>query len=415
MKNPIFDIENWREIGATLARNKTRTFLTAFGIFWGTAMLAMLWGGAHGMEGMLRRNFAGFTTNFGAIFPNTTSVSYRGFNKGMTWQMTQSDVDAILRITPYIEYSTTLSQREGTIVYGSNSTSASIAGYEPDFAKINLAVVYSGRVFNKAEEAKMAKVAVIGKDLAATLFGNDDPLGKYVSANGVFVRIIGVIGQLSNASLGTRYDSSLIMPSSTFRNIFNYGNKVGFFMYTAAPGHSPKEIETYIRRVICANHPISPDDDKAMWFMDISEDFKMLDTLFLGVSLLALFVGTGSLMAGIIGIGNIMWIIVKERTQEIGIRRAIGAKPRDIITQILCEGVALTSIAGLAGVSFATIVLAIADKLTADPVLGSANFTLTFTQALAIVITFLILGTAAGTLPAIKAMHIKPIEAMRDK
>ena len=121
MKNPIFDIENWREIGATLARNKTRTFLTAFGIFWGTAMLAMLWGGAHGFEGMLRRNFAGFATNFGAIFPNSTSISYKGFNKGMTWSMTLNDVETIRRTTPGIEYSTIMSNSYGTIAYGTNS------------------------------------------------------------------------------------------------------------------------------------------------------------------------------------------------------------------------------------------------------------------------------------------------------
>lgn len=415
MKNPIFDIENWREIGATLARNKTRTFLTAFGIFWGTAMLAMLWGGAHGMEGMLRRNFAGFTTNFGAIFPNTTSISYKGFNKGMSWTMNQSDVDAIRRVTPGIEYSTTLSDNYGTVSYGTNSSNSTIAGYEPDFSKINLAVVYKGRVLNEADEANSRKIALIGKDLAAKLFGQENPIGKMISVKGIYFRVAGVIGQLSNASIGTRYDDSVIIPASTYRRMFNLGNAVGFFMYTAAPGYSPKDIEPYIRRVICANHPISPQDDKAMWFMDISEQFEMIDNLFLGVSLLALFVGAGSLMAGIIGIGNIMWIIVKERTQEIGIRRAIGAKPRDIIVQILSEGVVLTSIAGLAGVCFATIVLAIADQVTTDPVLGSAGFTLTFTQAAGIVFTFLVLGTAAGTLPAIKAMRIKPIEAMRDK
>ena len=415
MKNPIFDIENWREIGATLARNKTRTFLTAFGIFWGTAMLAMLWGGAHGLEGMLRRNFAGFATNFGAIFPNTTSISYKGFNKGMYWSMTQTDVDAIRRVTPGIEHSTTISNNYGTVAYGSNSTSASIAGYEPDFSKINIPIIYSGRVLNEADEANARKVALIGKDLAAQLFGTENPIGKMISAKGVYFRVVGVIGQLSDASIGSRYDESVILPASTYRRTFNLGNSVGFFMYTVAPGYKPKDIEPYIRRVICANHPISPDDDKAMWFLDISEEFEMIDNLFLGVSLLALFVGAGSLMAGIIGIGNIMWIIVKERTQEIGIRRAIGAKPRDIIVQILSEGVVLTSIAGLAGVSFATGALAIADTGTTDPVLGSAGFTLTFSQAVGIVLTFLILGTAAGTLPAIKAMRIKPIEAMRDK
>lgn len=415
MKNPIFDIENWHEIGATLARNKTRTFLTAFGIFWGTAMLAMLWGGAHGLEGMLLRNFAGFATNMGAIFPNTTSVAYKGFNKGMSWTMTQSDIDAIRQVTPGMEYSTTMSNSYGTIAYGTNSTSALVSGFEPDFSKINLAIVYSGRLLNQSDDANSRKVALIGKDLAAKLFGREDPVGKMISANGLYFQIVGVIGQVAEASFGGRYDESVILPSSTYRNAFNLGNKVGFFMYTAAPGYKPKDIEPYIRRVVCANHPVSPDDDKAMWFMDISEEFEMVDNLFLGVSLLALFVGAGSLMAGIIGVGNIMWIIVKERTQEIGIRRAIGAKPRDIIVQILSECVVLTSIAGFAGVCFATLVLALVDSQTADPVRGAAGFTLTFSQAGGIVFTFLVLGTIAGTLPAVKAMRIKPVEAMRDK
>ena len=415
MKNPIFDMENWREIGATLARNKTRTFLTAFGIFWGTAMLAMLWGGAHGLEGMLRRNFAGFSTNLGAIFPGETSVAYKGFNKGMRWSMTQNDVDVIRRITPDIEYSTTICQNYGTINYETKSASAQITGYEPDFSKILLPVVYSGRLFNSSDEAGSRKVALIGKNLAEKLFGAEDPVGKFVSAHGVYFMVVGVIGQTSMASIGGRYDDSLLIPASTFRRAYNWGNQVNFFMYTVSPGRSPSDLKPQLRRAICMNHPISPDDDKAMWFMDISEEFEMIDNLFLGVSLLALFVGAGSLMAGIIGIGNIMWIIVKERTQEIGIRRAIGAKPRDIIVQILSEGMVLTSIAGLAGVCFATIALALVDTMTADPVLGSAGFTLTFTQALGIVFTFLVLGTAAGTLPAIKAMRIKPIEAMRDK
>ena len=415
MKNPIFDIENWREISATLARNKTRTFLTAFGIFWGTAMLSMLWGGAHGLEGVLRRNFAGFATNFGAVMPGTTAVAYKGFNTGMNWSMTQSDIDAIRRVTPGIEYSSTMANTNVTVTHGSNSESAVIAGYEPDFSKINLAVVYAGRLLNAADEAGSRKVALIGKNLASKLFGAEDPVGKMISAGGVYFRVVGVIGQLSNANIGAKYDDSVVIPASSYRRTFNLGNVVAAFMFTAAPGYKPADIEPYIRRVICSNHPVSPDDDNALRFINISEMFEMVDNMFLGVSLLALFVGTGSLLAGIIGVGNIMWIIVKERTREIGIRRAIGAKPRDIIVQILSEGVVLTAVAGLAGVCFATGVLAIADQLTADPVLGRAGFVLTFSQAAGIVVAFLILGTVAGTLPAIKAMRIKPIEAMRDK
>lgn len=415
MKNPVFDIENWREIGATLARNKTRTFLTAFGIFWGTAMLAMLWGGAKGLEGMLSRQFSGFATNLGGVFTGRTTLPYKGFSKGMYWSMTTSDIEAIRRTTPHIEYSSAMYSTYGNIEYDSKSESGSICGYESDFSKILTPIVYAGRMINSSDVAGGLKVAVIGKQLADKLFGLDSPVGKFIKAKGVYFRIIGVAGQTSEISFGGRVDTSIIIPSTTFARAYNRGNKVDFFVYTAERGHTPTELQPYMRRVFTANHPLSPDDEDAVWFMDISEQFKMVDNLFLGISLLALFVGAGSLMAGIIGVGNIMWIIVKERTQEIGIRRAIGAKPRDIIIQILSEGVVLTSVAGLAGVSFATLVLGIADFATADPVLGKAHFELSLSHAIAIITTFLVLGTLAGLLPAVKAMRIKPIEAMRDK
>lgn len=193
------------------------------------------------------------------------------------------------------------------------------------------------------------------------------------------------------------------------------GTDVGGLVFTAVPGHTPTEAKAWLWRAITSNHPIDPTDENAIWFMDISEMFAMVDNLFLGISLLALFVGAGTLMAGVIGVGNIMWIIVKERTQEIGIRRAIGAKPSDIIAQILTESMVLTTVAGIAGVCFATIVLAVADKLTFDPVLGSAHFELHFSHAVTIVLTFLLLGSLAGMVPAGKAMRIKPIEALNDK
>ena len=151
-----------------------------------------------------------------------------------------------------------------------------------------------------------------------------------------------------------------------------------------------------------------------MYFFDVSEQFKMVDNIFLGITLLALVVGAGTLLSGIIGVGNIMWIIVRERTHEIGIRRAIGAKPRDIITQILSESMVLTTIAGVAGICFAIILLAIAEHAFADE-RGVIAFQLSFMQAVYILVTFLVLGTAAGLIPAIKAMKIKPIEALNDK
>lgn len=378
-------------------------------------MLAMLWGGAGGLEGLLRRNFNGFATNMGACFPQRTTMSYKGYNKGMTWQLNDADISIIRRISPYIDLSSTMGFDGATIKYGTKSNAGRITGVEGDYFKMQIPVLYDGRLINSSDVSQSRKVVVLGKDVADELFANESPIGKYVSVNNLYFLVIGVAGQKSEASIGGRINQSAIIPATTMRSAFNKGDKVDFFVYTARPGYTPKDIEPAVRRAVIANHPLNPADKEAMWFMDISEEFKKVDYLFLGINILALFVGVGTLLAGIIGIGNIMWIIVKERTQEIGIRRAIGAKPSDIITQILSESMVLTTIAGIAGICFATLVLSVADHITYDPRLGSAHFQLPFFHALAILITFLILGTAAGIIPAIKAMRIKPIEAMNDK
>ncbi len=415
MRLTIFQPENWREIAATLSRNKTRTFLTAFGIFWGTAMLALLVGGADGLKGIMSRNFAGFATNMGGMGSSTRSISYMGFNKGSYWWLTTEDIDDIRRIAPAIEYSTAMNGRSVTGVYSTRSKAAQAMGVEAQYADIMLPVIYEGRFINDRDYQENRKVVVVGRNIATELFGSESPIGKTLSLNGVYFTCIGVAGQLSEASIMGRIDDNYILPGSTLRHAFNQGNNVNFFIYTAPKGHKPSENEPAIRRFLSGRHSIHPDDERAFWFMDMSEMFEMINGLFMGIAILAAFVGMGSLMAGVIGVGNIMWIIVKERTHEFGVRRAIGAKPADITVQVLSESVLLTLVAGTAGVCFAAIILGLADHLTADPMLGKAGFEISFGGALAIVGTFFILGSAAGTLPAIKAMRIKPIEALRDK
>lgn len=415
MKTSFFDIENWREIIATLARNKTRTFLTAFGIFWGTAMLAMLWGGAAGFRGIMERNFAGFATNLGGCFPGTRSMSYKGFNKGSYWTMTESDVANIRRIAPYIEYSSEASFTGVNAAYADKSKRARCIGVEPDYSKILLPVIYDGRFINESDHRSAEKVVVIGRNMATELFGDESPIGKYVSLNGIYLQVVGVAGQLSQASIMGRIDDNFIMSGKTLRRVFNRGTAVDGFLYTSLPGHSPSDNEPYIRRAIAVSHPIHPDDERAIEFNDISEMFEMVNNLFFGISLLALFVGLSSLMAGVIGVGNIMWIIVRERTHEFGVRRAIGATPSDITVQVLSESVVLTLVAGIAGVCFAALILGVADKVSFDPNLGAAGFQIDFITSMIIVGAFFVLGSAAGTLPAVRAMRIKPIEAIRDK
>lgn len=415
MKTSIFDLDNWREIGATLARNKTRTLLTAFGIFWGTAMLALLFGGASGFEGIMRRNFAGLTTNLGGVSSNRRTVPYRGFTKGSGWQMTMRDVEQIRATAPAIEFSSEQITRSGNVAYGAKSKSATIMGVGADYSKILIPVVKEGRFLNESDIAQQRKVTVLGHKIATALFGNASPLGEYVNINGIYFLVVGVASQQSDVSVGYNLDDSATIPSSTMRKAYNMGDRIHFFTFTAPAGHQPMENENAIRRVLCSAHSISPDDASAIEFMNASEMFDVIDKLFLGIRLLALFVGFGSLLAGVIGVANIMWIVVKERTQEFGIRRAIGATPFDITVQVLSESILLTLIAGALGVCFAALILAIVDKTTADPMLGKAGFELSFRSALVIVGTFFLLGSAAGTLPAIKAMKIKPIEAINDK
>lgn len=418
MNNPllsIFDPDNWREIGHALARNKTRTFLTAFGIFWGTAMLAMLMGGASGMKGMLYRNFSGFATNTGGVMTSTRSMSYMGFNKGSGWQLTTEDADAIRHAAPAIEAMTSIDQHSATMAYGMETTSASAMGVEASFTDIQIPIIDAGRFINQNDVDLTRKVVVVGRNLANTLFKQEDPIGKRMSINGVFFTVIGVAAQQGEASMGGRIDDNVILPASTHRQVFNRGNKVGWLVFTAPEGSKPSDNNEMIRRILSRRHSIHPDDENAVYFMDVSEMFDMVNNIFMGVSLLAFFVGAGSLMAGVIGVGNIMWIIVKERTHEFGVRRAIGAKPLDITMQVLSESIVLTLVAGAAGVCFATIVLGAADMMTADPVQGKAGFEIPFGMAVGIILTFFVLGSAAGTLPAVKAMRIKPIEALNDK
>lgn len=415
MKTNIFDIENWREIGASLARNKTRTFLTAFGIFWGTAMLALLTGGADGFKGVMSRQFAGFSTNLGGVFNGTRSISYMGYNKGSYWNMNDGDIEAIRNTAPAIENSSTVNSIQGTGAYSVRSKRGGIIGVEPDYGKIMIPVIYSGRFINELDESDNKKVVVVGKNIANELFGNEDPIGKRMTLNGITFTVIGIAGQRGEASIMGRIDDSYIVSNSTMRRTFNQMNVVGFFVYTSPKGMKPSDNEQSIRRVLSRRHAIHPADNNAINFMDLSEMFEIIDNMFKGIALLAFFVGAGSLLAGVIGVGNIMWIIVKERTHEFGIRRAIGAKPRDITMQVLSESIVLTLVAGTGGVCFAAIILAIADKVTADPINGVAGFGISFGAALAIIAIFFVLGCAAGTLPAIKAMRIKPIEAINDK
>ncbi len=411
-------MENWKETLATLSRNKTRTFLTGFGIFWGVAMLAMLMGGAKGGEGLLRRNFAGFATNSGGMFPENTSIPYKGYQKGRSWQIDISDVEALKASLPDMEAIVPTFQRGNvSFRHGKNSFAGSLTGTGPEYTVMLQPKMYSGRFINEADEANERRVAVVGKKVITQLFpDNDSPLGELINVNGTAYHIIGVVGDTSEIKLGGSLDESVIIPGSTFRRAYGYGSNVDFLIFVAKDDKNLSDMIPTMRRLIYRRHNIHPNDKSALWVMNIAEQFEQVDTLFKGVDILALFIGFATLLAGIIGIGNIMWVIVKERTQEIGIRRAIGAKPRDIIAQVLSEGAILTVIAGTSGLCFATLVLGILQHFNNPPDAASeVHFQMSFLSALTILGTFILLGILASLIPSFKAMKIKPIEALNSK
>ncbi|MDE6301031.1 MAG: ABC transporter permease [Muribaculaceae bacterium] len=415
MRFTFFDPENWREITATLARNKTRTLLTAFGIFWGTAMLAMLYGGSHGLAGMMNRHFAGMSTNSGFFMSGTRSISHRGFNKGSSWQLTLNDVRMIRKHAPAVDAVSAVATARGSGVNGNRSKTATVIGVDEDYSSLLIPVVLDGRFINSSDIASAAKVVVLGKNVATELFGGESPVGRYVAVNNVYYKVVGVADQMSDVSIAGRIGDSFLMPLTTLQKTFNMAENIHFVVFSAPEGKSPADNEEFLRRYLGSVHSFRPDDTRALEFEDIAEQFEQIGMLFTGISILALFVGAGSLLAGVIGVGNIMWIIVKERTREIGIRRAIGARPADIMTQVLCEAVALTLVAGTAGVCFAALVLGLVDHFTSDPLLGKAGFEISFNAAVAIVLAFFVLGSAAGTIPALRTLKIKPIEALNDK
>lgn len=416
MKVTIFDIENWKEIGATLANNKTRTFLTGFGIFWGTAMLAILLGGARGAKDLLMRNFDGFATNSGILFAKQTTIPYKGNGKDRAWSIDLTDVERLKANCPDLQTVTEMYSNYGVSSrHGRYSYSGNVSGVAPQYADVMLPAIYSGRFVNDADISLERKVAIVGKKVANELYpGDPSPIGETIDINGIAYTVVGICGQTNEIQMNGRLDESILLPSSTFRRAFKRGDKVDVVMMVARNGAKIAKLKPLIRRTMYTRHTISPDDEAALEIFDISEQFEMVDNLFTGVSLLALFIGLSTLLAGIIGIGNIMWVIVKERTQEIGIRRAIGAKPSDIIVQILSEGMMLTAVAGIAGICFAALALGITQSLTANEI-STPQFQMNLYQALVIMTTFAVLGTLAGLIPATKAMKIKPVEAINDK
>ena len=357
----MFDIDRWVEIWVTITRNKTRSLLTCFGVFWGILMLVILLGAGNGMKNAMFSNINGFATNSAFFFSDRTSESYKGFNKGRQWDMRNRDVESIRKQVKDIEAVSPIiwgNRSDKNIVFGQLSGTYNVKGVQPDYFKIETQQLYYGRLLNEIDEIEKRKVCLIGAKVNEVLFKGSDPCGKYIRVNGIYYQVVGVTKQrASSVNIGGRAEESVFLPFSTMQQTLNQGDIIHFLCVSAKPGYKIDPVITQIKDIVKSQNQISPTDPQAVTVINLAAQFETFNMLFIGIDILIWLVGMGTLLAGIIGVSNIMMVTVKERTREIGVRRAIGAKPWNIISQIMSESLLLTALAGLLGLSAGVFLL----------------------------------------------------------
>ncbi len=416
-------IERFNEILSTLKKNKLRSFLTAFGVFWGIFMLIIMAGAGRGLETGITDGVGKIAVNSFFMWAQRTSKPYEGFRRGRNWDFNNEDIEYIRNHIP--EVKTVAPRLFGSWLSGNNtirgdrSGSFNIKGDYPEWANIDPAEFPKGRWLNEIDIKQRRKVCVVGEKVVDEMFSKDEePIGEYLKIGGVFYQIVGVIHPVSNMNMNGKTDESIFLPFTTMQIAYNYGNDVHMMGITAAEGLSASVVEEKVISAIKKRHKIAPDDVQAVAHINIEKQFKQFATLFGGISILTWIVGIGTLLAGVIGVSNIMLVIVKERTQEIGIMRAIGATPRVIIAQIISESVFLTTIAGYFGLFFGIFLLELANKGLESAAVNGADIFIknpgvNLTVAVSCLLILIISGAFAGYIPARRAIQIKPIDALR--
>ena len=413
----MIDLDRYKEILDTLTRNKTRSFLTGFGVFWGIFMLVSLLGGGKGLRELLSATFKGFANNSGMFFAMNTTKPYEGLKKGRSWSMSYKDLERVRQQVPEVEMVTPMISRWGsTAVYEDKKASCVFKGLEQSFQGIEAPDIYYGRYLNDIDNLQKRKVCIIGKQVYKTLFPKGgNPCGKDIRVGPVFFKVVGVDYNPGKFNINGRAQESVVVPINVMRDAFAMGDTIHLLCFTVHKGYKVSDVTPKIRTVVARAHHVDPTDERALPAFNMESMFNMMDNLFNGVDFLAWLVGIGTLLAGAIGVSNIMMVTVKERTTEIGIRRAIGATPRNILTQIIAESITLISVAGMSGIVFTVMILQLAEMASTTDGVVNTHYQISFTTAVGAVLFLCVLGVLAGLAPALRAMNIKPVDAMRDE
>ena|ERR1035437_376590 len=419
----MFDLDRWQEIYETLRKNKMRTFLTAFGVFWGIFMLVVLMGAGNGLRNGVNDSMKGFATNSIFIWPQGTTLPYKGLPRGRNFSLTNDDVAALRNNVPELEYLAPKLGGDGgngdNVLNGLKSGKFTISGDVPDWCKIDPVVVVYGRLLNEKDVTDSRKVVVIGNRVQEVLFNKgENPVGKYIRIKGVWFQVVGSIKpQNQNINIGGDKQQTVFIPITTMQKAYNYGDNIGFIALTTKKGNSAAVVGEKVISMLKRRHDVSPNDKDAIGHFNLEELFDQVTGLFTGIDFLVWVVGTGTLLAGVIGISNIMLVIVKERTKEIGIQRAIGAPPIVIMSQIITESVVLTAIAGFVGLSLGVGLLSLINMaMTSSGGGGGGGFKdpqVDFNLAIMALGILIVSGAFAGLLPALRAIKVRPIDALR--
>lgn len=417
----MFNRDRWKEILEVLTNNWFRTVLTAFGVFWGILILIILLSAGKGLENGIKADFGDIATNTMFMWTRSTTKAHMGLPIGRSFRFKVEDVKSISENIPNLRFISPRNQLGGfgndnNVVRGLNTGAYNVYGDYPEIINQDPMTVTEGRFINQNDIREKRKIAIIGAGVKNELYDKgEEVLGSYIKIQGVNFMVVGTYKKNSNDGDGEEAQKEIFVPFTSFSQAFNRGNDVGWMAITAHDGTSITSIKEDIVNLMKTTHKIHPDDTRAVGYFDLYEQYNRVESLFGAMSFIAYFVGILVLLSGIIGVSNIMLIVVKERTKEIGIRRALGEDPWSIKKQILMESIFLTIISGMAGITIgALFIYGVNALLDAN---GPVDMFLNPSVSLGVVIIALLIlilsGLLAGFIPAQSAIKVKPIDALR--
>lgn len=417
----LFKADTWEEIFSSINKNRVRTVLTVIGVLWGIFVYIAMSGAAKGLDNGFERQFESVAMNSLFAWSQSTSKPYKGFRTGRRIQLKLSDIDVLKKRIPEIQY---IAPRNATGVFGGapaltvrgqKSGSYNIYGDFPVYTKIATKKIYDeGRFINQSDIDYNRRVCIIGERTKRELFDDEEEaVGSFIKINDIYFRVVGVHKFVPGG--GFESDSDIFVPFTTFNRLYNKGDEVDFMSIAAFDDADIIQVEKDVKAVLKSIHQVDPTDERAFGSFNLGEVFGQIKGFADGLTFLSLVIGVATILAGVIGIGNILLISVKERTKELGVRRALGATPAEVRNLILVESVFLTVISGVMGIILGAATLSLVNNLTSGSDFPYTNPTVPIPYVIGALALMVILGTLIGLIPAQRAVSIRPIEALREE